>query len=140
MGLSKFLAVAATTVSGNPEPSIGVVAATGLIIVFGVLVLLYLIITLEGVVFSSIDQKKKGKPAPAKSSVPEPAAPAKAAPPQKAPSVEKGIPAEVVAVIAAAVAAMDGGNGLTLRSVRRVKPSGRSSWGQAGVNAYTEPF
>ena len=46
----------------------------------------------------------------------------------------------LVAVIAAAVAAMDGGNGLTLRSVRRVKPSGRSSWGQAGVNAYTEPF
>lgn len=139
MGFSKFLAVAATTVSGNPEPSVGVVVATGLIIVFGVLVLLYLIITLEGVVFSAIDQKKKGTPAPAKAPAPEPAAPAKAAP-SKAPSVEKGIPAEVVAVIAAAVAAMEGGSGYALRSVRRAKSSGRSAWGQAGVNAYTEPF
>ena len=43
MGISKFLAVAANTVSGNPEPSVGVVVATGLIIVFGVLVLLYLL-------------------------------------------------------------------------------------------------
>ncbi len=142
MGFSKFLAVAATTVSGNPEPAIGVVVATGLIIVFGVLVLLYLIITLEGIVFSSIDKKKNGTPAPAKTPEPAPAAPAKAAPaaPKKAPGVEAGIPAEVVAVIAAAVAAMDGGSGYALRSVRRAKPSGRSAWGQAGVSAYTEPF
>lgn len=142
MGFSKFLAVAATTVSGNPEPSIGVVVATGLIIVFGVLVLLYLIITLEGIVFSSIDKKKKGTPAPAvKAPEPAAAAPAKAAPAaKKAPNVEAGIPAEVVAVIAAAVAAMDSGSGYTLRSVKRVKASGRSAWGQAGVSAYTEPF
>ena len=60
MGISQFLTVAANTASGNPEPSVGVVVATGLILVFGVLVLLYLLITLEGIIFTSVDRKKKG--------------------------------------------------------------------------------
>ena len=50
MGISQFLTVAANTASGTPEPSVGVVVATGLILVFGVLVLLYLLITLEGII------------------------------------------------------------------------------------------
>ena len=123
MGISQFLTVAANTASGNPEPSVGVVVATGLILVFGVLVLLYLLITLEGIIFTSVDRKKKGAPAP-----------------KKAPVVEAGIPGEVVAAIAAAVACMDGGERYTLRSVKRTRVSGRSAWGQAGVVAYTEPF
>ena len=129
MGISQFLTVAANTASGNPEPSVGVVVATGLILVFGVLVLLYLLITLEGIIFTSVDRRKKGAPAPKK----EAAAP-------KAPVVEAGIPGEVVAAIAAAVACMDGGERYTLRSVKRTRVSGRSAWGQAGVVAYTEPF
>ena len=126
MGISQFLTVAANTASGNPEPSVGVVVATGLILVFGVLVLLYLLITLEGIIFTSVDRRKKG-------------APVKAAAP-KAPVVEAGIPGEVVAAIAAAIACMDGGEHYTLRSVKRTRVSGRSAWGQAGVVAYTEPF
>ena len=106
MGISQFLTVAANTASGNPEPSVGVVVATGLILVFGVLVLLYLLITLEGIIFTSV----------------------------------AGIPGEVVAAIAAAIACMDGGEHYTLRSVKRTRVSGRSAWGQAGVVAYTEPF
>ena len=133
MGISKFLTVAANTASGNPEPSVGVVVATGLILVFGVLVLL---ITLEGIIFTSVDRKKKGAPAPKKEAAP---APVKAAAP-KAPVVEAGIPGEVVAAIAAAIACMDGGEHYTLRSVKRTRVSGRSAWGQAGVVAYTEPF
>lgn len=147
MGISKFLTVAAAAVSGNPEPSVGVVVATGLILVFGVLVLLYLLISLEGIVFSAIDQKKKGTPAqksaPAPKKKPAPApAPApvvKSAAAQK-PAVQEGIPGEVIAAISAALACMEGGAGYTLRSVKRVKASGRSAWGQAGINAYTEPF
>lgn len=140
MDISKFLAVAANTVSGNPEPSVGVVVATGLILVFGVLVLLYLLIALEGIIFSSLDQKKKGTPAQKKETAPAPAPSLaqKAAP--KAPAVEAGIPGEVVAAIAAAIASLDGGEHYTLRSVKRVKASGRSAWAQAGVAAYTEPF
>lgn len=128
MGISQFLTVAANTASGNPEPSVGVVVATGLILVFGVLVLLYLLITLEGIIFTSVDRRKKGAPAPKKEAAP------------KAPVVEAGIPGEVVAAIAAAVACMDGGEHYTLRSVKRTRVSGRSAWGQAGVVAYTEPF
>ena len=142
MGISKFLTVAAATVSGNPEPSVGVVVATGLILVFGVLVLLYLLITLEGIIFSAIDQKKKGTPAQKSASAPKkepaPAPAVKSA--AKAPVVQKGIPGEVIAAISAALACMEGGAGYTLRSVKRVKASGRSAWGQAGINAYTEPF
>ena len=96
MGISQFLTVAANTASGNPEPSVGVVVATGLILVFGVLVLLYLLITLEGIIFTSVDRRKKGAPAPKKEAAP---APVKAAAP-KAPVVEAGIPGEVVAAIA----------------------------------------
>ena len=134
MGISQFLTVAANTASGNPEPSVGVVVATGLILVFGVLVLLYLLITLEGIIFTSVDRRKKGAPAPKKDAAPAPVT----AP--KAPVVEAGIPGEVVAAIAAAIACMDGGEHYTLRSVKRTRVSGRSAWGQAGVVAYTEPF
>ena len=87
-------------------------------------------------VFTSVDRKKKGAPAPKKEAAP---APVKAAAP-KAPVVEAGIPGEVVAAIAAAIACMDGGEHYTLRSVKRTRVSGRSAWGQAGVVAYTEPF
>ena len=72
MGISQFLTVAANTASGNPEPSVGVVVATGLILVFGVLVLLYLLITLEGIIFTSVDRRKKGAPAPKKEAAPAP--------------------------------------------------------------------
>ena len=147
MGISKFFTVAATTVSGNPEPSVGVVVATGLILVFGVLVLLYLLITLEGIIFSAIDQKKKGTPAkksapapaPKKESAPAPVPAVKSAATKK-PAVQEGIPSEVIAAISAALACMEGGAGYTLRSVKRVKASGRSAWGQAGISAYTETF
>lgn len=135
MGISQFLTVAANTASGNPEPSVGVVVATGLILVFGVLVLLYLLITLEGIIFTSVDRKKKGAPAPKKEAAP---APVKAAAP-KAPVVEAGIPGEVVAAIAAAIACMDGGDIIRCAAVKRTRVSG-ARWGQAGVVAYTEPF
>ncbi len=139
MGISSFFVAAAVTASGKPEPSVGTVVATGLILVFGVLVLLYLLISLEGIIFTAIDKKKKGVPAAKNASAPAPEAPVQKAA-QKAPAVEKGIPEEVVAVIAAAAASMEGGERYVLRSVKRVKPSGRSAWGQAGVNTYTEPF
>ncbi len=144
MGISKFLTVAAATVSASSEPSVGVVVATGLILVFGVLVLLYLLITLEGIIFSAIDQKKKGTPAqksapaPKKEPAPAPAPVIKSA--AKEPAVQQGIPGEVIAAISAALACTEGGTGYTLRSVKRVRASGRSAWGQAGINAYTEPF
>ena len=52
--------------------------------------------------------------------------------------IESGIPPEVVAAIAAAVAAMDGGK-YTLRSLTR-KKEGRSPWNVAATVSYTQPF
>lgn len=54
------------------------------------------------------------------------------------PRVEAGIPGEVVAAIAAAVAVLEGGN-VTVRSIRRERV-GRPSWAAAGILENTRPF
>lgn len=132
MSISQFAVAAAAAAT---EPSIGVVVATGLVIVFSVLVLLYLLITVEGVIFKSIDSKKKdAKPADKPATPPAPIARAQA----PAPVVQKGIPGEVVAAITAAIACMEGGK-FAIRSVSRAK-AGRGAWGNAASAGYTEPF
>lgn len=140
MDFAPLLTVAAAMNNLEGEPTLGVLVVTGLVLVFGVLILLYLIIALEGVIFSSIDRKKaeKAKAAKAQSAASAPKAPA-VQPAVKAPVVEEGIPGEVVAAIAASLACMDGGSRYTLRSLKRVK-TGRNAWAQAGVASYTDPF
>ena len=140
MGTSLFHAIAAAAPNAE-EPAIAVVVVTGLVLVFAILLLLMLIIKLQGAIFSSMDKNKKeaAPAAPAAKSAPaKAAAPVAKAAPAPAPKVEAGIPAEVVAAIAAAVACMDGGR-YTLRSVVR-KREGRSAWNMAGVIASTDPF
>ena len=130
--MKAFLAAAAVT---SAEPSVAVVAGTGISLVFLILVLLTLIITLQGKIFGVIEQRKKAKAAPAQAAE---QAPAPAAPVKCPPFVEEGIPEEVVAAIAAAVAASSGGKD-PLRSLTRAA-SGRGSWGAAGAVSGTEPF
>ena len=43
------------------EPSIATVIITGLVLVFAILILLYLIIALQGVIFVGLDKKKSEK-------------------------------------------------------------------------------
>ncbi|MEG2672785.1 MAG: OadG family transporter subunit [Ruthenibacterium sp.] len=141
MDLSQLFTVAGAIKMAEGEPAVGTVVATGLIIVFSVLILLYLLISLEGIIFRSIDNKKKGivsaTPKKEAASVQKASAPiAKAA---AAPIVEKGIPGEVVAAIAAAISAMEGNGRYTIRTLTRAK-TGRSAWGSAGVSSYTDPF
>ncbi len=144
MGISQ-LATAALAMNNVPgEPAWGVVVFTGLTLVFMVLVLLYLMVTVEGVIFTAIDKKKAERAAAqnAAAARPVPVQPAAApvpAAPCMPPRVEEGIPAEVVAAIAAAMACMEDGSHYTVRSIRRAKP-GRSAWAQAGVVSYTQPF
>lgn len=112
------------------------VVVTSLVLVFGMLVALCLIITLEGKMMDRAE-----KPAAPKPAAPKPAAPArKPAPAPAAPAVEAGIPAEVVAAIAAAVACTEGS--AVIRAVRRAPAAGsrRGNWGDAGVVANTTPF
>lgn len=129
------------------EPDWPVVVITGILLVFAVLVLLYLIISFEGVIFTAIDKKKAeaqkaaSKPAPAPAPKPALAAPsvAKAEPSVPEPKIQAGIPGEIVAAIAAALASMEGGKKFAIRSVKRAK-KGRNVWSSAGVMSNTEPF
>lgn len=131
-----FSAVASAIVMLENEPGIATVVLSGISIVFAVLVLLYLLITLEGVIFKSIDEKKKGASAPAQpKQQPKAAAPVKA----PAPQIQKGIPGEVIAAIVAAITASEGSGKFSIRSIKRAK-TGRSAWGSAGVSSNTEPF
>jgi len=123
----------------EPQPSDLVVTLTGMALVFGILVLLMLIITLEGKFFDNLNAKKQAKKdEQVKAAAAKPAAPAapavSAAP---APVVEQGIPAEIVAVIAAAIAAMGNGK-YVLKAVSRAGKG--KAWGRAGVNDVTSPF
>lgn len=132
--MGAFLAPMALTAAGS-YPSNAVVVAIGISLVFLILVILTLVILLQGKIFDSIAAGKKQKAAAAAPAAPQKAAPA---PAPAAPVVEEGIPPEVVAAIAAAVASLEGGK-YTLRSLTRVK-DGRGAWGLAGVVSGTEPF
>ncbi len=97
----------------------------------------------EGKIFDKIDSNKRKKAEAEKAASlasKQDAKPAAmpAAPAKVPPMVEDGIPEEVVAVIAAAVAAMGDGK-YTLRSLTRVNPS-RGKWGAAGAVFGTDPF
>lgn len=124
------------------EASDGIVVVTSLVLVFGMLVALCLIIMLEGKIFESLDAKNK--PAPKdKPKAPRAPAPKAPAPAPKAPAPKAdGIPGEIVAAIAAAVASLDGS--WTIKGIRRAKRSAggsrRGVWGDAGVSQNTNPF
>lgn len=118
----------------------GAVIITGLVVVFIALVGLSLLVWLVGKLMVALTQKPS-KPAAPKQTPPAPAkAPAPAPQAKAAQVVEEGISDEIIAVISAAVAAMDGGAGnLVLRSVRRAREA-RPSWAQAGLIQNTQPF
>ena len=119
------------------EPSVLVVAGTGISLVFLVLILLTFIITLQGKVFDALNaRKQKAAAEAAVKSQPQP--PQLQEPMEAPPFVEEGISEEIVAVIAAAVASASGGK-YTLRAVKRAG-GGRGSWGAVGVKSGTEPF
>ena len=98
----------------------GIVAVIGMLIVFLGLTILICFVWGAGKIFQAIDHSKEAK---AKASVPAPApAPAEEAP---APAVVEEAPvvddAQLIAVIAAAIAAYDNsGKSLVVRKVRRV--------------------
>lgn len=114
------------------------ILVTGLVVVFAVLVLLIAIIKLYGTIVYNAQNKNKGggkKVEAAKAPASKPVQPA-----QNSPAVEEGIPGEVIAVIAAAVASMS--DGAVTYSLKRVKRSTgvRPVWSTAGLMDNTRPF
>ncbi len=108
-------------------------ALIGVVVVFATLVVLTLIFILFGKVMHRPKKEAPAVPAPK----PKPAAAPKIAP---TPAVQDGIPEEVVAVIAAAVASMaPEGKRYAVRKVSRVR-EGRPVWAAAGLAESTRPF
>lgn len=133
------------------EPDSGItftstVVIAGIVIVLGILVLLIFVFKAFGAIVHGAEtraKKNKLKAMESQVAVAPAAAPApKAVPAAPAPVVESGIPGEVVAVIAAAVAASEG-PGAVVQSVRRVRPNPvgvRNPWAAAAVAENTRPF
>ena len=108
-------------------------------IVFIVLIILILIMMLMGKVCggNENDSRKKEPEKPITTAVPpvqKPAAPKMV--------VQDGISDEVIAVIAAAIAAFTGGQGkiLSVKKASRDGRKGRSAWSMAGLSDNTQPF
>lgn len=117
------------------------VVITGIVVVFIALILLILCVSIYGKIFDAINKRSAAK-AEAKAQAAKAEAPAKpAAPAAPAPVVEDGIGDETVAVIMAAISAMEGSSGkkLVLKSVKTAKPQ-RPAWSAAGIIENTRPF
>ncbi len=125
--------------AGEVLGNAGMTVLIGLVVVIGTLLLLTGIFYLFGYIMGSADRKaKKAKKAEKSAPATEPAV-ASAAPP--APVVQDGIPGEVVAAIAAAVAMMaPEGKRYAVKSVSRKDAGGRSAWAAAGIADNTRPF
>ena len=109
------------------------VVITGLLVVFCILIILTLIILGYGTLVYKIQNRKKNPPVQKNADKPKV---------EKAPAVqEEGISGEIIAAIAAAVAAMEEGTGssYSIRSVRRSAGT-RPVWGAAGLMENTRPF
>ena len=120
------------------------VVITGLVVVFLGLVLLIAFISLIGMLFKKLEEKKK---AAAKADIPAP----KPQPKMQVQPANKPVPAasnenddEIIAVISAAVAMMSASEGKNyrVRSVRAVSSKGSSgnAWASAALREATRPF
>ena len=131
-----------TELSESKGMLMAVVTSAGIIIVFVILLLLIFIFYAYGGIFRSVTSSRQKK-AEAKKAMeaekPESASPEPAQVPEP---VEGEIPGEIIAVIAAAVAAMSGGRSCAIRKITRSqRQSGqRGSWAAAGVYENTRPF
>lgn len=121
------------------------VILTGFVVVFGMLFLLILIIKLYSAIVAGA-QRASDRRAKRKERVMERVSEDSGVHIVKrpayvtAPTIEEGIPEEVIAVIAAAVAACEGTGGKTrIKSIKKAN-GGRSAWANAGVLDNTRPF
>ena len=139
MGISNLLAMVESVVSAEGYNYVWAVVITGLAVVFLALVILIAIVWLMGKIFSIGSGKKKISAEQKKTIVPAKTVPVKTA------TVNTADNDEVIAVIAAAVAAMGQADGKTykVKSVRAVKnnnSASRSAWTMAGLQHNTAPF
>ena len=134
-----LLAVKDLGTMGNLKEYAGNVTLSGLVIVFGMLVLLVLIIAIFGFIMGGT-RKKAVKSEAAKSEIKAPVKNSVAAAPVSKPEVKNDD--SVVAAISAAVAMMYEGTDKTpvIRSIKPASTGVRSIWKQAGILNNTRSF
>lgn len=121
--------------------SVGILALTGILVVFLILAILIFFFWLMGTIFKAIDKSKAEKKASedaAKADVPAPVVET-AAVEDTADDDEE----ELIAVISAAIAAYEGDGNFTIRSVKRrggIVSHTRSSWSIAGLGGNMRQF
>ncbi len=115
------------------EPSMLSVVITGLVIVFGMLLLFVLLFGVFGKLMSAISNTGKSKTTNSATLKSDPAPIAN--PSASAVSSVSQDNDELIAVISAAVYAMYEGNGKrpVIKSIRPASQSGKSSWAMAGI-------
>lgn len=122
--------------------SVGIMALTGIMVVFLILAILIFFFWLMGVIFKAIDKSKAEKKASveaAKPDVPAPVIEAASAPEAAAEDNDE----ELIAVITAAIAAYEESGDFTIKSVRKrgdKNPQARSAWSMAGLNGSMRQF
>lgn len=142
---AQILAGSSTIPPDKADLDAGTVASvviTGIVVVFLALVILILCVSIYGKIFDTIN-KKSAEKSKAKAEAEKKPEPVKAAEPVVSPEpvIEDGIGDETVAVIMAAISAMEstGGKKLVLKSVKTAKPQ-RPAWSAAGIIENTRPF
>lgn len=123
--------------------SVGILALTGILVVFLILAILIFFFWLMGTIFKAIDKSKAEKKATAeataKTDVPAPVVEAAETAESSAEEDEE----ELIAVISAAIAAYEGEGNFTIRSVKRrgdKNPQARSAWSMAGLGGNMRRF
>lgn len=130
--LNKLPDAAAQLADGDYWGSVGIMALTGILVVFLILAILIFFFWLMGTIFKTIDKSKAEKKASAEAAKAE-IAPAPA--PEAVQPAEEDDDEELIAVISAAIAAYEGDGGFTIRSIKRRGGEKRkqSAWRMAGV-------
>ena len=121
--------------------SVGILALTGILVVFLILAILIFFFWLMGVIFKAIDKSKAEKKASDEAAkVDVPVAVAEAAPAPEAAAEDND--EELIAVITAAIAAYEESGDFTIKSVRKrgENPQARSAWSMAGLNGSMRQF
>lgn len=123
--------------------SVGILALTGILVVFLILAILIFFFWLMGTIFKAVDKSKTDKKAAAeaaaKAELPAPAVEEAAVVESSAEDDEE----ELIAVISAAIAAYEGDGNFTIRNVKRhgdKNPQARSAWSMAGLNGNMSQF
>lgn len=119
--------------------SVGIIALTGILVVFLILAILILFFYGLGAIFKAMD-KNKAKKKEAAAAAKQTAAPAPA--PVVEDLADDDDEEEIIAVISAAIAAYaeEDGTSYTIRSIRRKGDRTRSAWSMAGINANMRQF